>query len=266
MSTSNPGPEPTPRAKDSRLYRLVAFGIVIVVFLGVISYVGWLALRRPQHAGPGPTGEGVAEIGNVTGNVSVRLRSNSSWEKGREGMKLYAGDLIQTGSSGIVQLRFLSGASISVPSDTMFSVRQVEDWAGKGLTPLSLSSRPVSLIAEKSTPTVAPVQDKKPLPEAPTKLAEPIKPAVSPTKTAVLPDPTLELDRIVPFGRSLQLVGRVDPGNKLLVNSEFVKVESDGSFKHFTKPFATTGTVQLVLKTTDLAGRVRTITRTAVVD
>src|SRR5687767_5951852 len=162
MSTSSPVPEPAPRAKDSKLYRLVAFGIVIVVLLGGISYVGWLALRRPQQAGPGSSGEGVAEIGNVTGNVSVRLRSNTSWEKGKEGMKLYVGDLIQTGSSGVVKLRFLQGTSISVPSDTMFSIRHVEDRAGNSLTPLSLSARPVSLIAEKSSPTPVLAQEKKP--------------------------------------------------------------------------------------------------------
>ena len=262
--SNNPGLKPAPRMKSSRLYRLVAFGIVIVLLLGGMSYVGWIALWSPQHAEPDSTGEGVAEIENVTGKVSVRLRSNTSWAKGAEGMKLYAGDLIQTGSSGVVQLRFPRGASISVPSDTMFSVRHVEERTGKSLPPLSLSSRPVSLSAENPTPPPAP--EKKPLPDAPTKVAEPIKQAVTQVKTVPLPEPTLELDRIVPFGRSLQLVGRVDPGNKLVVNNEVVQVESDGSFKHFTKQFATSGTVQLVLKTTDLAGRVRTVTRTAVIN
>jgi hypothetical protein len=207
----------------------------------------------------------VAEIANVTGKVSVRLRSNTSWEKGKEGMKLFVGDLIQTGSSGVVQLKFLHGASVSVPSDTMFSIRHVEDKAGKGLPPLSLSSRPVTLAAEKSAPAPAPVQEKKPLPDTPAKAAEPIKPAVPQTTALPLHDPTLELDRIIPFGRSLELVGRVDPGNQLSVNNEVVKVESDGSFKHFTKPFVNSGTVQLVLKTTDLAGRVRIVTKTAVI-
>lgn len=263
MSTISPGPEPAPRVKGSRLYRLVGFGIVIVLLLGGISYVGWTALWRPQHVELDSRGEGVAEIENVTGGVSVRLRSSTSWENGKEGMKLYVGDLIQTGSSGVVQLRFLRGTSISVPSDTMFSIRHVEDSVGKSLQPLSLSSRPVSLSAEKPTPTPAP--EKKPLPDAPTKVAEPVKQVVSQAETIPLPEPTLELDRIVPFGRSLELVGRVDPGNRLLVNNEAVRVESDGSFKHFTKPFATSGTVQLVLKTTDLAGRVRTITTSAVI-
>jgi hypothetical protein len=147
----------------------------------------------------------------------------------------------------------------------MFSVRNVEDKAGKSLSPLSLSSRPVSLSAEKPTPTPPP-EKKQPVPEVPTKLAEPPKQVVSQPKPLPLSEPTLELDRIIPFGRTLELVGRVDPGNKLSVNNEVVQVESDGSFKHFTKPFATSGTIQLVLKTTDLAGRVRTITRTATIN
>jgi hypothetical protein len=211
----------------------------------------------------------VAEIENVTGKVSVLLRSNTSWEIGNQGMKLFVGDLIQTGNSGFVQLRFLQGDSISLPSDTMFSIRHVEDRADKGLQPLSLSPRRVSLAVEKSTPTPTPTPpprpppEKKLLPNPPIKVAEPVRQPVSQAKPVALPAPTLELDRIVPFGRSLELVGRVDPGNQLLVNSELVRVENDGSFKHFTKPFATRGTVQLVLKTTDLVGRVRTITRTA---
>jgi hypothetical protein len=241
----------------------MAFGVVIVLILAGVAYVGWITLWPPKTSEPA-SGEGVAEIENVTGKVSVRLRSNASWEKGKEGMKLYAGDLIQTGSSGVAQLRFLHGPSISVPSDTMFSIRHVEDKAGKSLPPLSLASRPVSLAAEKPAPTPVP-EKQKPLPEVPTKVAEPVKQPEPPPKAIPLPEPTLELDRIVPFGRSLELVGRVDPGNKLLVNSEVVRVESDGSFKHFTKPFATSGTVQLVLKTTDLAGRVRTLTRTATI-
>jgi hypothetical protein len=73
--------------------------------------------------------------------------------------------------------------------------------------------------------------------------------------------PFLELQKIIPFGRSLELVGRVEAGSKLVVNNEFIEVTGDGSFKHFTKLFpASSDRVRLVLKATDLAGRTQTLT------
>ena len=68
----------------------------------------------------------------------------------------------------------------------------------------------------------------------------------------------LELQRIVPFGRSLELIGRVEPGSSLAINGETVEVTGDGSFKHFTKQFpASTQKASLIMKATDLAGRTR---------
>jgi hypothetical protein len=73
--------------------------------------------------------------------------------------------------------------------------------------------------------------------------------------------PFLELRKIIPFGRSLELIGRVDAGSRLAVNNEFVEISGDGSFKHFTKLFPpSSDRVSLVLKATDLAGRTRTLT------
>jgi hypothetical protein len=70
--------------------------------------------------------------------------------------------------------------------------------------------------------------------------------------------PVIELYKIVSFGRSLELVGRVDPGCSLSVNGETVDVEGDGSFKHFTKPFAGAARkVLFTLQARDLQGRVR---------
>jgi hypothetical protein len=40
------------------------------------------------------------------------------------------------------------------------------------------------------------------------------------------------------FGRSFELVRRIDPGNGLIINGKAIEVAGDGSFKHFTKPFA----------------------------
>jgi hypothetical protein len=70
--------------------------------------------------------------------------------------------------------------------------------------------------------------------------------------------PFLELQRIIPFGRSLELIGRVDPGSSLAINDETVEVTGDGSFKHFTKQFPPSAQkASLILKLTDLAGRTR---------
>lgn len=255
----------TVRQEKTRMIRLVALGVVVVVLLGLVVYVGWIALwpARPVEAGSGP--DGVAEIEAASGSVSVRLRSQAAWERGRMGMKLNEGDLIQTGSSGAVQLRFLHGASVSVPADTMFSIRNVKERLGKDTSPISLSAKAVSL--PTSRPSQAPAPAEKPVSESSAKAGEPAPQGESAkAKTVVPPEPTLELERIIPFGRSLQVVGRVDPGNKLSINGEIVGVASDGKFKHFTKPFTTQGTVHLVLKTTDLAGRVRTVTREAVIN
>ncbi len=73
--------------------------------------------------------------------------------------------------------------------------------------------------------------------------------------------PFLELGKITPFGRSLEIIGRVEAGSKLVVDNEPVEVAGDGSFKHFTQLFpASIDRVGLVLKATDLAGRTRTLT------
>jgi hypothetical protein len=73
--------------------------------------------------------------------------------------------------------------------------------------------------------------------------------------------PLLELEKVVPYGRSLELIGHVEPGSRLVVNDEKVEVEGDGSFRHFTKLFPpSSGRVRIVLTAIDLAGRTRILT------
>jgi hypothetical protein len=68
--------------------------------------------------------------------------------------------------------------------------------------------------------------------------------------------PSLKLQRIIRFGRSLELVGEVEAGSQLQVNDERVDVHGDGSFKHFTKPFpASIQNAELVFTATNLAGK-----------
>jgi hypothetical protein len=71
--------------------------------------------------------------------------------------------------------------------------------------------------------------------------------------------PFMKLERIVAFGRSLELIGTVEAGSRLAVNDEHVEINGDGSFKHFTDPFPVTAQkVLVIMKVTDLAGRTRT--------
>jgi hypothetical protein len=73
--------------------------------------------------------------------------------------------------------------------------------------------------------------------------------------------PYLELQKIVPYGRILELIGRIEAGSKLLIDNERVSVSGDGVFKHFTKQFPVSNDrVRLELVVTDLSGRSRTIT------
>jgi hypothetical protein len=72
--------------------------------------------------------------------------------------------------------------------------------------------------------------------------------------------PYLELQTIVPYGRILELIGRVEAGSNLMINNESVNVSGDGVFKHFTKQFpVSNGRVRLELVVKDLAGRTRTM-------
>jgi hypothetical protein len=79
-------------------------------------------------------------------------------------------------------------------------------------------------------------------------------------KPATEAQPHLELQKIIPFGRSLEIIGRVEAGSRLAVNNETVEVSGDGSFKHFTKPFTSGNRIRLEIKATDLAGRTRILT------
>jgi len=84
---------------------------------------------------------------------------------------------------------------------------------------------------------------------------------ISSTPESVDYRPFLELSQIIPFGMSLELVGRVEPGSRLMANDEAVEIAGDGSYKHFTNPFpASSQKVKIVMKATDLAGRSSVLT------
>ena len=162
-------------------------------------------------------------------------------------MLLAEGDLIQVGTSGKVQLEYSNGTTVVVPIGTVFSVRRADSGAGKGS--VFITSEEVNIVQDPRVSSSATT-------DPPERTS--VRRAAPEASPAAGSEPTLELKKIVRFGRSLELVGRVDPGGSLVVNGETVDIAADGSFKHFTKPFAGSArTVQLVLTAKDLSGRTR---------
>ena len=71
----------------------------------------------------------------------------------------------------------------------------------------------------------------------------------------------LKLEKIVPIGDILEVIGRTDPDNLVTINGRMVLLEKDGSFKHFTDPIrGTTARLNIVVK--DYSGAEKRITQT----
>ncbi|MBI1746658.1 MAG: FecR domain-containing protein [Acidobacteria bacterium] len=64
----------------------------------------------------------------------------------------------------------------------------------------------------------------------------------------------LKVNKIIPFGHYFQVVGKTDPGVMVYINDEVVEVKGDGSFKHFTRPYESTGKHTLAVVGRDLSG------------
>ena len=65
----------------------------------------------------------------------------------------------------------------------------------------------------------------------------------------------LVVDRYVQHGRVIAVEGRTEPGATVLVNNEPVfNVAPNGSFKHFTSPLPTSGSVPIALFDPNKAG------------
>ena len=71
----------------------------------------------------------------------------------------------------------------------------------------------------------------------------------------------LELKEIIVMGNILEVIGKTDPDNFLTINNRVVILSKDGSFKHFTEPFAgaRVATLNIVIK--DYSGAVRQIVK-----
>lgn len=180
-----------------------------------------------------------SEIVAASGTVQVLEPGDSEWRAAGVGRKLADGDLVRTGARGGASIRYPNGTVASIRAGTIFAVQptgsnEMEIWTTASPGPAEQAGR------EEAVPGGRRSLDRA---EAGGLI------------------PSLRLERIVPFGRSLELVGHVEPGSRLTVNDEKVVVEGDGAFKHFTNPFpGTAETVEIVLKATNLAGRTSTLT------
>lgn len=68
----------------------------------------------------------------------------------------------------------------------------------------------------------------------------------------------LDIVRVLKIGEVFEVVGQTDPGVSLEINGEFVQVEGDGSFKHFTKPLPP-GVTEITILAKDLSGISRSL-------
>ncbi len=73
----------------------------------------------------------------------------------------------------------------------------------------------------------------------------------------------LELDNFIQHGKVYQIVGRTEPGARIMVNDEPVfTVQPDGSFKHFTQPFPSPGANQITVTAQNAKGQIATRRKT----
>ena len=73
----------------------------------------------------------------------------------------------------------------------------------------------------------------------------------------------LEVDKLIQHGQVMEIVGRTEPGARVIVNGEPVfAVAPDGSFKHFTQPFANPGANQITITAQNAKGQIATRRKT----
>ena len=73
----------------------------------------------------------------------------------------------------------------------------------------------------------------------------------------------LEVDNLIQHGQVMEIVGRTEPGARVIVNDEPVfAVAPDGTFKHFTQPFANPGANQITITAQNAKGQIATRRKT----
>jgi len=217
-------------AVEGRNTRLVTAGVGILSGIVLICIIAYFTLNSARDKSPGvPAKEPSAELVSAGGMVLVQSPGNPEWREVKTGAHFSEGDLVRTDSAGEAGIRYKGGAMVTIPQNTVFTVRRPGD-TGMEITPSPDAAMLPLLVAGD----------------------------IGTSKGKAGEGPFIELQQIIPFGKSLELIGRVEAGSHLAVNNESVEVSGEGLFKHFTRPFPSSVQVaQLSLKVTDLAGRTR---------
>jgi hypothetical protein len=230
-------------------------GIFLVAGIGVLSAAALVCLiRHRSNSGPdvmrveATAKNPVAKLVSATGMVLTGKPGRAQWNQIAVGARLMEGDLIQTDKSGGAGIRYSNGNTVTIQENTVLTVRSTGD-----------GSMEIGVPSAKKTP-LASDSEREHASSSPTAAEDRAAVSAFNKARAGEPGPFIRLDRIVPFGRSLELMGNVEAGSRLSVNNESVDVTGDGSFKHFTNPFpVSVGKANLVMKVTDLAGRTRVV-------
>jgi hypothetical protein len=73
----------------------------------------------------------------------------------------------------------------------------------------------------------------------------------------------LEVQNVIQHGRTIEIVGRTEPGARVMVNDQPVfAVQPDGTFKHFTPPFTTNGANVITVTAQNAKGQIATRRKT----
>lgn len=227
------------RARGVRARRVLVPGALVLAVAALLAvlYLRWTPTEAASR-GDAPPRE-FTEIVAASGVVRVLAAGGSDWREAKVGERLVNGDLIRTDARGGARIRYPNGTVASIRAETIFAVQrtgsnEMEIWMTASPGPGEQGEREGPGAGGRASLDRAGAGGLR---------------------------PSLRLERIVPFGQSLELVGHVEPGSRLSVNGEKVEVEGDGSFKHFTNPFPRTAeTVAIVLEATNLAGRKSTLT------
>ena len=247
MNTGNSNSSTHPDRKGGRrkyiLAGLSALGCVIL--LSLLFFIS-SQIRKPKSE-QAPAKDFTAELVAANGPVLVSKPGQNEWNPATVGAQLLEGDRIQTDNSGEASVRYQNGATVTIQARTIFTVRNSGDGSMEIGVPVPETDE-MALVSD-ADPNSAAGEQSGGMPGN--------------TNAGKESRPFIRLDRIVSFGRSLELIGSVETGSRLSVNGESIEVAGDGSFKHFTKPFpASAGRVRLLLKAADLAGRTRVVTTT----
>ena len=77
----------------------------------------------------------------------------------------------------------------------------------------------------------------------------------------------LEITRTILHGRTVEIVGRTEPGSTVIINNEQVfNIAPDGTFRHFTSPLPKSGANQLTITAQNSKGDTNTIRKNIVIE